>query len=139
MAPFSWASGVVALLVRVTPTYDRALADWVLARRERFGHDRAFYNSPAWRALRAKVLAEFHGESQYELGLSPARFVPATVVHHVMHVEEYPGWALSEWAVRDGEVVRNLVPLSHDGHDVAHGRFGRGQRRRADPLTEEMW
>lgn len=127
------------MIVRVTPSYDRALAEWILAARGRNGHDRAFYNSPEWRRLRAKVLAEFHGESQYELGQSPSRCVPATVVHHVMHVEDFPGWALSEWAVKDGEVIRNLVPLSHDGHNVAHGRFGRGQRHRARPLTAERW
>lgn len=127
------------MIVRAMPTYDRDLARWILERRERFGHDRAFYNSPAWRRLRAEVLAEFHGESQWELSLSPALYVPATVIHHVMHVEDHPGWALSEWAVRDGEVIRNLVPLSHDGHDVAHGRFGRGQRHRVKPLTDERW
>jgi hypothetical protein len=122
------------------PTYDHVLAEWIMERRERLGHDRAFYNCAEWRKLRARVLAEFHGESQWELGLSPARYVPATVVHHVMHVEDWPGWALSEWAVDEcGEVIRNLMPLSHEAHDVAHGRFGRGQRHRNPPITEERW
>lgn len=122
------------------PAYDHALAAWISERRAMLGHDRAFYNCPEWRRLRARVLAEHHGESQWELGLSPARYVPATVVHHVMHVDVWPGWALSEWAIDEhGEVVRNLVPLSHEGHDMAHGRFGRGQRHRVPPLTSERW
>ena len=122
------------------PVYDHALAEWILDRRERLGHDRAFYNSAAWRTLRAHVLAEFHSESQYELHQSPARYVPATVVHHVMHVEDWPGWALSEYAVDgSGEVIRNLIPLSHEAHDIVHGRFGTGQRHREAPLTEERW
>lgn len=115
------------------------MAEWILDRRERFGHDRAFYNSPAWRRLRAQVMAEFHGESQYELHQSTARYVPATVVHHVMHVEDWPGWALSEYAVRDGETIRNLVPLSHEAHDIVHGRFGPGKRHCEPPLTAERW
>lgn len=126
--------------MRILPSYDHSLAEWILTRRERDGNDHAFYCLAAWRRLRARVLAEFHGESQWELGLSPARYVPATVVHHVMHIEDWPGWALSKWAVNErGEVIRNLVPLSHEAHDVAHGRFGRGQRHRNPPITEERW
>ena len=126
--------------MQTLPSYDHALAETILSRRERDGNDHAFYCSKQWRTLRQSVLEKFHFESQWELGLSPARYVPATVVHHVMHVEDWPGWALSEWAVDErGEVIRNLVPLSHEAHDVAHGRFGRGQRHRNPPITEERW
>ena len=135
----AWCAGAFAPPAS-PPEYDWDLDRWIRARRERDGHDRAFYNSPAWRRLRARVIAESHGASMMELSSSPARFVPATVVHHVMRVGEHPGWALSEWAVEGGLVVRNLVPLSHDAHDVAHGRFRhRPRAAAAGPLTEERW
>lgn len=123
----------------IVPRYDWELDALLREQRKRNGHDRAFYNSARWRRLRARVLAEFHGESQYELGLEPSRYVPAETVHHVMHVDEYPGWALSEFALdADGNLIRNLIPLSHAAHDIAHGRFGKNVRARA-ALTDEMW
>lgn len=76
-APSPWWCAVIYL--PPNPAYDQALAEWILERRARLGHDRAFYNSAAWRRLRAKVLAEFHGESQWELGRSPALYVPCLV------------------------------------------------------------
>ncbi|WP_051353814.1 hypothetical protein [Atopobium fossor] len=121
------------------PVYNHALAQWILDRRSQKKSDHDFYCLSAWIKLRAHVLREFHGESQYELEQSPSLFVPANVVHHVMYVEDYPGWALSEFAVKDGEVIRNLVPLSHSAHDIAHGRFGKSQRTRKPPLTVERW
>lgn len=122
------------------PSYDWDLDRWIRARRERNGHDRAFYDSARWRRLRAKVLEECHGESLYELAQSPALYVPATTVHHVMLVERHPGWALSEWAVDvDGQLVRNLVPLSDAGHNVAHGRFRGSNVRKRSYVTEERW
>ena len=99
-----------------------------------------FYDSAQWLALRRRVIAEVHGASLYELSLAPSRYVPATCVHHVMRVTEHPEWALSEWAVDGrGRVVRNLIPLSHLGHDVAHGRCGFGVAPRPRPLTDERW
>lgn len=128
------------IVLPARPTYDHALAEWILEQRAAKGHDRTFYNSREWRLVRALVLVAHHFESQWELGLTPSRYERATVVHHVMHVSDHPGWALSEYAIDErGEVVRNLVPLSHRGHDEAHGRFGPGQRRRVPPLTEERW
>lgn len=101
-----------------------------------------FYNRAAWRALRARVLAETHGASLYELSLSPARYVPARYVHHVMRVHEHPEWALSEWAaLPDGRVVRNLMPLSFEGHELAHGRACHGHvpRDGSREITRERW
>ena len=124
----------------IVPRYDWELDALLREQRKRNGHDRAFYNSARWRRLRARVLAEFHGESQYELGLSPRRIVRAEVVHHVMHVEDYPGWALSEFVLDEhGEIIRNLVPLSHEAHDIAHGRFGKAQRIKGDDISIERW
>lgn len=129
----------------MVPEYDWDLHRRLEAMRERDGCHRRFYQSAAWRKLRAKVLEEFHGESWDEAHASPARYVPATCVHHEMHVDRWPGWALSEfWADASGEVHRNLFPLSHDAHDARHGRCGfapkaGGLEGAPAPLTEEWW
>lgn len=142
----SWSPGTLGPPPASRPEYDWDLDRWIRGRcGDGCSRDRgkAFYDSARWLRLRRRVLDEAHGASLWELGQSPARFVPATTVHHVMRVGQWPGWALSEWAVGpDGSVVRNLIPLSHDGHDAAHGRFGfRRQRGRGGdgPLTPERW
>lgn len=138
MIEASWAAGLYDPPA-TAPEYDWDLDRWIRARRERDGHDRAFYNSARWRRLRASVMEGLHGASAMELAGSPARFEPAAVVHHVMRLGEWPGWGLSEWAEVGGAVVRNLLPLSQDAHDVAHGRFAHRARAPLDPLTEERW
>lgn len=100
-----------------------------------------FYCCAPWRNLRAKVLAETHGECLDCLNASPARYVPAECVHHVHEVADEPGWALSEWVPDEsGNPERNLVPLCHACHDARHNRF-RGRVRKEDeaPLTPERW
>lgn len=126
----------------MVPEYDWDLHRRLTEMRERRGNNRLFYQSAAWRRLRAKVLEEFHWESWDEAHASPARHVRATCVHHDRHVDEYPGWALSEfWVDQGGELRRNLYPLSHDAHDARHGRCGHGVRAEAlaVPLTAEWW
>lgn len=107
------------------------------------GSLKPFYDSAAWRKARASVLAECHGESAWERQLSPARYEPATIVHHIYRVRRFPGLALSPW-VRDprtGRVERNLIPLSHEAHELAHGRaFPKGRRSRPDGgLPPKRW
>lgn len=124
----------------VLPEYDWELHRHLMEMLARDGNQRRFYMSAAWRRLRAKVLEEAHFESQDELHATPARIVLATCVHHVMHVDEHPGWALSEFYVSDeGEVRRNLVALSHEAHDARHNRNQFWKRKREPELTKEMW
>lgn len=121
------------------PPYDRDLASRLREMGRRTGCYRDFYRSPAWRRLRAEVLASMHGESLVELAASPARFVRADTVHHVLRVSRWPGYALHPWALdEEGRVVRNLIPLSHAAHDAVHGRAFGGAVRNT-PLTEEWW
>lgn len=121
------------------PPYDRDLASRLREMGRRTGCYRDFYRSPAWRRLRAEVLASMHGESLVELAASPARFVRADTVHHVLRVSRWPGYALHPWALdEEGRVVRNLIPLSHAAHDAVHGRVFGGAVRNT-PLTEEWW
>jgi len=125
----------------MVPEYDWDLHRQLIEMRERYGNHRRFYKSAAWRKLRAQVLEEFHYESQDELNESPARLVRATCVHHDRYVDKYPGWALSEWWTdADGNVRRNLVPLSHEAHDRRHGRYGfRPRAEEANSITDEWW
>lgn len=136
VAPFAFGGGDMAV-----PEYDWELHRDLLAMRERYGNHRRFYKSAAWRRLRAQVLEEFRYESQDELHASPARYVRATCVHHDRYVDKYPGWALSEWWVdSEGNVRRNLIPLSHDAHDARHGRCGfRLKVHDENAVTEEWW
>ncbi len=123
------------------PEYDWELHRDLMAMRERYGNHRRFYKSAAWRRLRMQVLEEFRFESYDELRASPARYVRATCVHHDRYVDRWPGWALSEfWTDAEGNVRRNLFPLSHDAHDARHGRCGFASRSEtADTLTDERW
>jgi hypothetical protein len=123
------------------PEYDWDLHRELVAMRAKYGNHRRFYKSAAWRRLRAKVLEEFHWESQDELHASPARYVRATCVHHDRYVDKYPGWALSEfWCDDAGVVRRNLIPLSHDAHDARHGRCAARERKDVGTtLTPEWW
>ncbi len=126
----------------MAPEYDWDLHRALTEMRERDGNHRRFYMAAAWRRLRAKVLAEFRYESYDELHASPARYVRATCVHHDRYVDKYPGWALSEfWCDDDGNVRRNLYPLSHEAHDARHGRCGPrvGVCDLRSPVTDEWW
>ena len=136
--PLCVASEVMGVAV---PVYDWELHRRLNEMRERYGNHRRFYKSAAWRRLRARVLEEFHYESQDELRESPARYVRATCVHHDRFIDKWPGWALSEfWADDEGNVHRNLIPLSHDAHDKRHGRIGaRPKERVTNAVSEEWW
>lgn len=125
----------------MAPEYDWELHRDLIAMLEKDGNQRRFYMAAPWRRLRAKVLEEFHYESQDELHESPARYVRATCVHHDRFVDRYPGWALSEyWVDERGVVRRNLIPLSHDAHDARHNRCRRGVQACAiSPITDEWW
>lgn len=125
----------------MVPEYDWELHRHLMEMLARDGNQRRFYKSAAWLRLRAKVLEEAHYESQDELNATPSRIVLATCVHHVMHVDEWPGWAMSEFYISDDDhrVHRNLIPLSHDAHDARHGRMAFGKRAPRFELTREMW
>lgn len=124
----------------MVPEYDWDLDRYLRRMWEVRHNHRLFYQSAAWRRLRQHVLEEFHYESQDELLQSPARYVRATCVHHDRYVYNFPGWALSEFWVDDAGIVRrNLIPLSHEAHDLRHGRTHIGNRGPVFELTREMW
>lgn len=121
--------------------YDADLAARLRDERKRDGNNRRFYKSAAWRALRSKVLRKHRGQCQDCLAKSPAMYTPATCVHHEMHVDTHPGYALSEtYKGKDGTEHDNLIPLCHDCHDKRHGRdWGDTHTTESKPITEERW
>jgi len=116
------------------------LADELASQRRRYGNDRKFYKSQAWRDLRASVLASAHCECAMCKEKSPAVYSRAVTVHHVMHVDEHPRYALSRTYVgRDGRDHDNLIPLCHECHDIVHGRFRGHAHDRSGDVTPERW
>lgn len=88
------------------------------------------YKSHRWLTVRARILRRDGYLCQDSARYSPVP-VPATVVHHIYPVEQYPGWAWEGW---------NLVSLSAAAHDRMHDRMtgkltdaGRAWQRRTSP------
>lgn len=137
-----WAARFYGPPPLIVPHYDADLARKLTHMLETEGCLRNFYRSPVWRRLRKKVLEQAHGESIAELYEAPAKYVPATTVHHVLRANVSPGYALSEWALDNhtGMIVRNLIPLSHYAHNVVHERVGFTRELQTSvALTPERW
>ena len=116
------------------------LAATLTAQLGRYGTNRRFYQSRPWRDLRASVLDAAHHECAMCLAKSPAAYSPATTVHHVMHVDEHPGLALSRTYVgEDGKEHDNLIPLCHRCHDLVHGRWQGRTHDGTKDITPERW
>lgn len=96
-------------------------AAWVLEILARNGSAAEFYNSPAWKRLKRKVLRDQHGECWCHL--HPERFeflrgqkpqiVRGTVVHHVHPLRQRPDLALSEL---DEAGEKNLICVCPSCH-----------------------
>ena len=92
-----------------------------------------FYQSAAWRRVRAAVLAQAHGECLRcrERG----RYARAEMVHHVFRLDKHPELALAASYMSGGKPYAQLVPLCSACHEEAH--FWR--RAACAPLTPERW
>jgi 5-methylcytosine-specific restriction protein A len=101
----------------------------------REGRLSVFYTSGAWLHLRQAVLAMDHGECQR--CKAKGRYTPATTVHHVRFVRQYPELALSlTYRGEDGRERRNLVSLCHGCHEEVHGHR---HPPKPPPVTPERW
>lgn len=119
----------------MTRASGRALAEW-LPELEREGRLYLFYKTPEWRALRAEVMADHHGEC--ERCAARGRLSRADTVHHEYEVRRFPGMALTRW-VGEGEARREVLhPLCNDCHNEAHGRKLSGGKRKPQ-LNAEKW
>lgn len=63
-------------------------------------------------------------------------YAEATHVHHVQYVKKHPELALSKYYVYNDKEYRNLIPLCHECHEIAHDYRRKKVKR---PLTEERW
>ncbi|WP_302626800.1 HNH endonuclease [uncultured Eubacterium sp.] len=98
------------------------------------------YKTKEWIRLREEVLMECHYECQHCKSKGIIRM--AQTVHHVRHVDKYPGLAFSKYYIdKDGQQQRNLIPLCNKCHNEEHDRFKFKKRKREKkkPLTEEFW
>jgi 5-methylcytosine-specific restriction endonuclease McrA len=89
-----------------------------------------FYESWAWKTLRAQVLAEHKGECQ--ICKSRGLFRHATVVHHVQYTDRHPELALSRTYEYGGKEYQNLVPVCRDCHERLHNH-----RRKPDSCAND--
>ena len=92
-------------------------------------HDGFDYKSPRWLRARERALRRCGYECQESKRYGLKR--PATVVHHVWPVEQWPEFAWCEW---------NHLPLTAEAHDQMHDRttgkltpLGESWRRRVSP------
>ncbi|RDU22198.1 HNH endonuclease [Anaerosacchariphilus polymeriproducens] len=93
-----------------------------------------FYKSKEWMSLKNEVLKEHHNECVWckQQGI----IKKAVTVHHVQFVKKHPYLALSRYYTYKGKTYENLLPLCHDCHDKAHGRF---QYKKKEQWNEEKW
>ncbi len=102
----------------------------------------AFYDSYAWRQLRAEIKRLDHNECVL-CRERKHRHVPADLVHHVWHLDEFPQYGLSPY-VRDsatGKLERNLISVCRECHEtICHPeRLRAPYEPRSEPLTPERW
>jgi len=84
---------------------------------------KAFYNSALWEHLRHEVLDEQHHECQ--LCKAKGLAEPASTVHHIRYVRQYPQLALTK---------SNLIVVCEECHyQIHHGHKPKPQ------LNEERW
>lgn len=77
------------------------------------------YKSKQWERMRQSILRRDKYVCQYYKRYG--KMVPATMVHHIFPVEEYPEYAFELW---------NLISLSNKAHEIMHDKIH-------DKLSEE--
>lgn len=93
-----------------------------------------FYKSKSWVSVRERILKESHYECEW--CRDKGKISKAETVHHMQYVKKHPEQALDEYYVYKGKRYKNLVPLCHDCHDMAHERM---KWRKREEFNEERW
>ena len=77
----------------------------------RVGDGMIFYKTAKWKNKRGKILRrdEYMCRECRRYG----RTTPATTVHHIYPIEQYPEWNLASW---------NMISLCHECHNKMHDR-----------------
>src|SRR5690554_348625 len=76
----------------------------------------AFYFSWSWKKLRKEVMEEHKFECQE--CKKKGRYKRANLVHHVMHVDKHPRFALSKTYKFQGVEHKNLIPICKECHEM---------------------
>lgn len=105
----------------MTPKLHAQLVQWLAQDK-----DVRFYQSKAWRTLRAYRLRYDNQECQ--ACKQQGKHTPATVVHHVVHVRDNPSLALD---------LFNLQSLCNSCHNLAHPEKLLEQQNAF--MVEERW
>lgn len=96
----------------------------------------AFYNDRYWRRLSREIIDEHHGECM--MCREAKRLTPASLVHHVRELKQYPELAYSRTYTDDaGDEHMQLMPLCHDCHERIHKRGIYANR--TGYTNEEKW
>lgn len=98
------------------------------------GNITGFYDSRDWdmareaAMIRDKKICQFYkgAFSTPQHKTDKVKLVPATHCHHIKPLKEFPHLGLD---------VDNLVCLSHQAHEIVHGRM----TEPAEKLTKERW
>lgn len=97
------------------------------------GKEVTWYNSKAWKDIRAAVLAMDHYECQ--LCKAKGRYRRAEIVHHMKHLKDRPDLALSIW---DGK-ERQLISVCRACHEKLHPERDWRPAMKKERLTVERW
>lgn len=99
-----------------------------------WGDDMNLYKTQKWQRQRERVLRrdEYLCRECRRYG----RTTPATTVHHIYPLEQYPEWKLASW---------NMISLCHECHNKMHDRdngaltaLGQSWTDRVSPPTLEL-
>ena len=86
-----------------------------------------FYKSRVWRKKRRDILRRDNNECQ--MCKKAGTYSDAVVVHHIKHLKDYPGLALTD---------SNLISLCADCHNTVHPEKQKRWKKK-EPLNEERW
>ena len=84
----------------------------------------AFYHTARWQAKRKDILRR--DRKQCRMCRDKGRYTPATTVHHLKHLREYPELALTD---------DNLISLCSECHELVHPE----KHQSKGFMNEERW
>jgi 5-methylcytosine-specific restriction protein A len=97
-----------------------------------------FYLSPAWQHKRKQILQRDHHECVY--CKQRGQHSRAVIVHHIMHLDEHPELALSDYYIgADGVQHRQLVSVCRECHETVCHPERMHKIAARHPLTKERW
>jgi len=96
------------------------------------GDVRKFYKSTAWRHKRQEILQRDNYECQR--CKREGKFSPASIVHHIKHLTDYP-----ELALADDNLISVCAACHNKEHPEKFEKFREQWNSREEPITPERW